>query len=779
MRNKAYIILWSVMLVLLPASARCQEDERKVQIEVPLFAGGEGMEFFLRCAREYEKQRPNIEVNLYGDPRIKDKINVRILEGTFPEITNAVFSWNLIREGYVLPLDEFLDGKNWEGDATWRSTFLPGSLDKFTYQGKVYGVPLPYWVFAIWYNKGMFEEHGWKPAVTWDEFFELCEKMKGAGIAPLAFQGRYPNYACSFVNAAYYHLAGPARFEAMLNIEPGSFNNPEFEKALELTQRVALDYFQPGSMGMSHTEAQMQFFLGRAAMIECGSWLKSEMMGKIPEGFRLGTFNLPIVPGGKADPTAIQVLNGHYWIMKNSPHAREAVDFLRFMTSRKVAGEFCRERDQPAAVKGASDGNLSADLQDLVDMINRARAAYGTIPGEGFPEMDQHWTDVITNLVTGKSTPKEAAAAMERAAETVRNQAANPDRVTVRHIWKPVILLALLSGGLLYIAATTVMGFRADRRIRASRVSVGRLSLRWSSVLLFVGPALLLYSFFVVVPGIRSLAWSTQRWDGLTEMTYAGLLHFKRLLFESDGFWAALTNNLFIMFVIPLFVLPLSLFLAACIRRGVRGSAFFRVVFFFPNLLGGVAATLLWMHLYNPQGGPINGFLAGAGRAFSFCGLTSVGGWLQGFQGFAWLSADHLYWALVPISVWAACGFYMILFLAVMESIPQELYEVAEIEGASPWQQFCGITLPLLREIIAIATVFLVIGGMKAFESIWLLTNQWPTTETHVISTKMVYAMLTEFKVGEASAIAVLLFLMVFFGSVLTLRIMRREAVEF
>ena len=218
------------------------------------------------------------------------------------------------------------------------------------------------------------------------------------------------------------------------------------------------------------------------------------------------------------------------------------------------------------------------------------------------------------------------------------------------------------------------------------------------------------------------------------------------------------------MFVIPACVLPLALFLAVCISRQVRGAQLFRIAFFFPNILGGVAATLLWMHLYNPQGGPINTVLVSLG--------------LDGFEGYAWLAQDNLYWALVPMAIWGAAGFNMILFLAAMESIPQSLYEAADIDGASAWRQFWSITMPLIWEVLSISVVFMIIGGMKAFEVIWLLTNQAPTTDNHVIGTRMVQAMFGEFKVGEATAIAVLLFLMVFFGTTATLRAMKRETVE-
>jgi raffinose/stachyose/melibiose transport system permease protein len=151
---------------------------------------------------------------------------------------------------------------------------------------------------------------------------------------------------------------------------------------------------------------------------------------------------------------------------------------------------------------------------------------------------------------------------------------------------------------------------------------------------------------------------------------------------------------------------------------------------------------------------------------------------LQSYGTYTWLEPKNLYWSLIPISIWGACGFNMVLYLAAMESIPETYYEAAKIDGASPFRQFWTITIPLIWEVLAISMVFLVIGGMKAFEIIWLLTNQQPQTQNHVISTLMIQTMFTEFKVGEATAMAVMLFLMIFVGSAAMLRGMRRDTVE-
>lgn len=771
----------ATVITLLTFFALCSWVRANVTIEAPLFEGGAGKEFFLKCAREYEKARPGVTVDMELDPRIADKVRVRILEGSWFELTNPpqMNFWPLIKEGDVLALDKYLDQPNWEGDAKWRDSFLSGTLSGYQDEaGHVYGIPLADYGQFIWFNKKMFAAHGWKPAITWDELFALCAKIKAAGIAPMAFQGRYPYYLESLYNSAYYHIAGPEQWLARSKVMPGTFDCPADIQALSLVQKLATDYFQPGFLGMSHTEAQLQFFLGRAAMIPCGAWLKSEMIGKIPAGFELGCFNLPLPKNSKGDPTAIGVGVEPFLIMSKSAHPEIAVDFMRFMTSRKMAGMFAHMQDTPVAIKGANEGNLSHDLDDLVHLMQQAKTSYGKIPGEGYPEMDQVYEDVMNDVMTRAGTPEQIAANFEKRAAAVRNAAQHPDRIIVNYRWQPAVLLGALGLGAIFFMVNLA---RRAKRVGVTPAQTGLQRLSLGNILIFVAPSVLVYTAFVIVPSLRAFGWSLHRWNGLTNMDamkYVGLLNFRRLLFESDEFWIALKNNLFLMFVVPAFVVPLSLFLAAAISRGVWGSKTFRVVFFFPNLIGGVAATLLWLHIYNPQGGLINTALVDIGRGLCSIGINWPGKWLESFAGFSWLDSAHLYWSLIPISIWGACGFNMILYLAGMESIPESYYEAARIDGASQWRQFWTITIPLIWEMIAISLVFLIIGGMKAFDIIWLLTNQMPTSANHVVSTLMVRSMFTDFKVGQATAIAVLLFLMVFVCSAVTLRAMQRETVE-
>jgi raffinose/stachyose/melibiose transport system permease protein len=203
----------------------------------------------------------------------------------------------------------------------------------------------------------------------------------------------------------------------------------------------------------------------------------------------------------------------------------------------------------------------------------------------------------------------------------------------------------------------------------------------------------------------------------------------------------------------------------------VLGGRFFRAVFLFPNLLGGIAATLLWMSAYAPHGGLANAALSGLGHLLHLDGL-------RGFDGYPWLAPRNLYWSLVPIYLWLACGFNLVLFLAAMEGIDPQLYEAAEIDGASQARQFFTLTLPLIWDVVVIAVVFIVIAGLNAFEMIWLLTQQDPDTSTHTLGTLMVTSMFKDFQVGRATAIAVVLFVLVLAGSAAAMRGLKREAVE-
>jgi raffinose/stachyose/melibiose transport system permease protein len=775
---------------------------RTIEIEIPLQPAAYGTAFFDETARAFEKLRPGVRVRIAGDLRNDDKVQIRAMGGDFPDATDARLLYDtLIAAGKIRDLSAALDGPNWEGDARWRETFLPGVLDRWARDGGAFALPYTHAVWVVFYNETLFARHGWSAPRTWDEFFALCEKIRATGLAPLTLPGVYLRYGDPFLQAAFFNLAGADGYRAFQELAPGAFTDPRFVRAADVLQRISTRELMPGWEGMTHTAAQQAFLDGRSAMTISATWLVSEMRGKFPAGFRLGAFNFPSFPDGVGPPDAVQARSAYFFLFATGDMEREraTLDFFRFLTSRERARAFAQKFDAPVALRAIRpEDYASPALRRIAEFVERAPAVVDAAPPPTAAFVSfvaQGLNDARQQLMMGKITPEEFGARLERAAAGERARQSETERVEVKHPVKTLALLGAIVGAVLWLGwgarreffplslssfsrarrrgetgAESAPDERGKRKTKEKESGLARLRLPFA--LGFVGPALALFGAFVIAPGLAALGWAFMRWDGFTERTWAGLLNFKWLLLESDTFWFALRNNLYLMLAPTLIVLPLALFFAALIQRGVWGAGFFRAVVLFPNLLGGIAAALLWMNAYDPHGGLVNAALVRVGELL---GGAPGGGWLRSFAGYAWLKQENLYRALIPIYLWMACGFNLVLYLAAMQGINPELYEAAELEGASPARQFFAITLPQLRGVLAISAVFIVIAGLNTFELIWLLTSQEPTSGAHVLSTVMVSTMFKEFQIGRATAIAVVMFVLVLVGSTALLRALRSE----
>jgi ABC-type sugar transport system permease subunit/ABC-type glycerol-3-phosphate transport system substrate-binding protein len=774
-----------------------------LELEIPIFAGGLGVSFYADTARLFEAARPGqVRIHLYGEPRMHEKMRIRVLDGSFPDATYLELPWAaLARAGKVADLTPYLDGPNWEGDARWRDTFLPGVLDTWTIDGRTYGIPLEQSCWTLFYNKQLFREHGWEPPRTWNEFFALCGQIRAAGLAPVALPGVYLRYGDAFFRAAFYNLAGPDAWRAYNNLEPGWRTDPRFVRAAEVFQQVTRENLVPGWEGMTHTAAQLAFLQGRSAFVLSGSWFVNEMRLSIPAGFELGAMNFPVFEDGLGDPTAVQGGSGYFFAFAkdDARRVRLTVDFLRLMTSRERARAFARELDAPVAVRGVTRADFSPLMQDTAQMLETARASFSAPPNMLQPPgLSQTLVDARNALAHGLITPAEFGARLESAAAGARaRRDSGAQEIAVRFPVSGTVFLVIMAGAFGWTAVGVARrlrhGPRGGGEVRAGGDEQPAVAAMWLGPLRgrlavgFVGPAFLLFAGLVLVPGLASFAWSLTGWDGLNAREWVGLFNFKWLLFESDVFWRSLRNNLFLMIVPAAVVVPLALVFAALIHRGVAGAKVFRACFLFPNILGGVAASLIWLAAYDPANGFINSALTEAGQQlWNTTGDWWLSRWLLGFENHAWLASggggwlrpDRLYWALIPIYVWLMVGFNLVLYLAAMQGIDPQYYEAAELDGAGPVAQFFRITLPMIREVVVISVVFIVIGGLNTFEMVWLLTGQDPLGGSHVLATWMVSTMFQDFQIGRATAIAVVMFVIVLAGSAVTLLAMRREAVE-
>lgn len=288
-------------------------------------------------------------------------------------------------------------------------------------------------------------------------------------------------------------------------------------------------------------------------------------------------------------------------------------------------------------------------------------------------------------------------------------------------------------------------------------------------LLLFTLPTLVLYLVLYVWPFIYAFYLSLFRWKGysLTDMVYSGLYNYEKL-FNDEIVWIGLKNNLFFLVWSTLIIFVLSLFFATCLTRNkrLRFPSFYRVVYFFPNVLSIIVVGVLWMFIFNPNFGLLNGLL-------ETLGLES---WIQNWLG----DKNTVMGALVAPQAWMYIGFYMILFIAAMQNVPEEYYESAMIDGAGPIRQFFSITIPLIWSTVRTALVFFVVNAFsRTFALVNVVTNGGPNHASELMTTYLYNQAFTYSDFGYGSAIGVVLFVIVFTISMTVMRLTDREVVRY
>ena len=298
--------------------------------------------------------------------------------------------------------------------------------------------------------------------------------------------------------------------------------------------------------------------------------------------------------------------------------------------------------------------------------------------------------------------------------------------------------------------------------LRADGASVGparhrrrRLTFdRVSFVTVFLGVPLALYLIFVVSPFIQACYYAMTDWSGFTDtQNFVGLANFGRIL-DDDIFLKALRNNILLALVLPPVTLALSFALANLVTvsgtsrgqtRGLRGSGFYRTVSFFPYVIPAIVIGIMWSQIYDPSNGLLNGILTGLG--------------FDGARSFPWLGDERTAMvATIFVIVWSMVGFYMVLFVAAIKGIPAELFEAARIDGAGRLRTALRITLPLVRDQVQTAWIYLGILALDAFVYMAALNpGGGPDNSTLVMSQQLLTTAFRKGQFGLACAMGVVL----------------------
>jgi len=291
------------------------------------------------------------------------------------------------------------------------------------------------------------------------------------------------------------------------------------------------------------------------------------------------------------------------------------------------------------------------------------------------------------------------------------------------------------------ISATTairpIAGARPATR-RKSPAARGRLPV----LIFFLPPALLLFTIFVILPMGEAGWYSFYKWSGYGPPTeFVGLRNFE-VLFKNGAFLTSLKNNALIIVVSIIVQIPLAIWLSTMLANKIAGVVLFRLIFFLPYVLAEVAAGLIWRFVYDGD----YGLFASLAHFF---GVATP---------YVLADKDLAMYAVLAVIVWKYFGFHMMLFIAGLQSLDKSILEAAEIDGATGWQKFRYVTLPLLASTVRLSVFFAVVGSLQLFDLIMPLTGGGPFNSTQTMVTFLYNFGVTRMQVGLGSAVGVVLF---------------------
>lgn len=280
---------------------------------------------------------------------------------------------------------------------------------------------------------------------------------------------------------------------------------------------------------------------------------------------------------------------------------------------------------------------------------------------------------------------------------------------------------------------------------------------------LYVSPALIGFMVFTFGSILRSLGYSFTEWDLLTAPRWIGLRNFAKI-FQDGYFYQYMSNTFYFVILLVPTVLVASLMLAILINTRTKGiTKAYRAALFLPSITSTVAISMVWLWIFNPSMGVLNNLLLAIG-------FDKVPQWL-----------DSTVWskpALLIMRIWQMSGYYMLMFLAGLQTIPETLYEASEVDGATRRQQFFRITIPMLSNIFFVVAILLVIEAFNMFESIFIMTGGGPLGSTSTIMYYIYEKGFSYYEMGYSSALAWIFFILILIVTLIQYRFRHEQAGE-
>ncbi|PAD73414.1 carbohydrate ABC transporter substrate-binding protein [Paenibacillus campinasensis] len=366
------------------------------ELNIAVFEGGYGSEYWKAVIERFEADYPGVKVNMTSNPKIMDIIKPQLVAGNPPDFIYVSPDENtgtikaLVKEGALMELNDVFDGPALDSDRPLKDKLTDGLMAYMqpNGDGNIYYAPNYMSVLGMWYNKHLFETKGWEVPVTWEDFFALGEVAKAEGRALYTYQGIYPSYNESVFWPAVASAGGLEAMNKALSYEEGGFTQDAVKQVMGVFERMAQnDDVMKGTVALNHTQAQTEFLKGGALFIPNGSWFESEMAdAPREEGFEFGFLGVPVFSEG--DQAYVLSSFEAMYIPNKAKNPELAKEFLRYQYNDDIVQLNAEKSKGVMAVKGAVE--LAKDY----------------IPASAYEAFKVYDEGALPMMVQWKQTPK-------------------------------------------------------------------------------------------------------------------------------------------------------------------------------------------------------------------------------------------------------------------------------------------------------------------------------------------------------------------------------------
>ena len=765
---KIYAVVFRLLLVLLLfAPAVAHADSPKVVLRFRYWGDFKEIAIIQKTIDAFEQAHPGVTV--YGErtPASGDEYVQKLMVEQAADLTpDVIFCGDnyaaFAGQGMLMDLRPYVK----RDPSVKLSDYYPQLIRAFSSGNKLYALPrdiAP--IGLVYYNKKLFDQAklpypdgAWR----WDyqphpergsaDFLTVAQKLTRRAASGGDTVYGYSAGDNSWTMDNFIYSSGAAVVDNVFHPTKLLYSDPRVVNAIQLTQDLMDKYdVSPSAIELasSGVGSHELFAQGRIAMYVSGIWEVPRFRTEI-SGF---DWDIAPFPAGPTGQRGVQTGWSGYGIAASSKHKQEAWELVKYLAGPVGLSNLARSGlAQPALAKLAN----SPLWLDNERPKNR-KLTIEEVPYIHFQVLSPKWIE-LSAIITpklqlvwnGTLTANEAVKQLMPPAQAKLDELNHPPFHPRLNWGLGVVAMALIT---LLLVGWVWQGARKD--IRTGRRAGSKDETR--AGYLFISPWLIGTAIFLLGPMLVSLLLAFSSWDMIAPARWVGLGNFTEMAGD-DRFWKSLRATLiYTLFSVPLGVTG-SLALALLLNTKIRGQSVFRTLFYLPAVASVVAASLIWLRLFNPESGLLN-YMLGAlhlNPAMRALGLTDP---TKGYVN--WLGSEKTaLGSLIVMSLWGIGG-GMVIYLAGLQGIPQSYYEAASIDGATVWQKFRHVTLPLLTPTIFFTLIIGFIGSFQVFTQGYIMTQGGPNNATLFYVLYLYQNAFQFLKMGYASALAWVLFLII------------------